>query len=108
MMRTCAVSPVMAFSASAAAQNSGVRSTPVTCTPNVAANQRAGPPIPEPMSTRRSPDASASRAAISRVPARPRPWKWSNWARVSGVTGASGPPAAWRASITRSAIPALP
>ena len=45
MIVTRSVMPQAALSARAASQNSGVRSTPVTCTSNFAAIQRAGPPI---------------------------------------------------------------
>ena len=55
-----------AFSASAAAQNSAVRSTPVTRQSNLAAIQRAGPPSPEPISSRYSPAWGRSNSTSSR------------------------------------------
>ena len=70
-IRTRSVMPHAAFSSRAASQNAAVISTPVTVQPYLAAIQRAGPPIPLPISRIVSPAYGSSGATSSCVAATP-------------------------------------
>ena len=58
---------------------------PVTLQPQASARKRAGPPIPQPISTTDIPDVMPESLASSVVAASPRLWNWSSGANCWGM-----------------------